>query len=460
MYSQAGAHAARGRGRWGGVSFAETRGRVPAGYGNRPARPRFSPGTESSPPGHIRRYNWTPGTMSKKTSKQRIRAAKKRAAETRRLRRDALTRASAAVGAVIVIAVITLLVGYAVRMSRIHVLVAPGVPPVVTRFLSNPETRIVTEAGSDVDAILGPAAFGANARVGVGRSLAGGGAAVVAADPYVLIVDPRAGVTVDPTRSLQELLDNAGAVGSRAGTGRVPLIVAGDDALDFAAFLLYMASETLDSTDFETLRETLAASLSGAAEGARPTDDTAAVNRHLLELLEPVIARIRGLEAAGVLADNWTDLDAAGLADALRSTAEVGTDPENARTPAPIIAFARRSALKRLDWDEGFFLRVVRPPAGEGRLRYRVFAKLIVVTPGAGPRATDADEIAALLHAAVAQTAVETETVYSPVVLEGDPINREHRDVVRAIRVAEQLVAIDAGLAQDANVLNLHRLLR
>lgn len=293
----------------------------------------------------------------------------------------------------------------------------------------------------------------ADVRVGYVDSASG---RLIAFDPYVLVVDRRFGSDLlDAAFSLSGFADAvlaagaAGASGSAGGaaTTRVPLAVAGDEPIDFAGFLLYLAGELLPSERFAglvaSLHEWAEQQVPERADGRGAEEDLSAA----VSTLSPVLGLLDEWRNRGILAVNWTDWDDVAVRQAIRGGESVA-------------AFRRRSELTALGHTDAFFLRSERLPVGEGRRSYRLYGRAIGAGPGRGPRADAAQLVTDVLLEASVQTAIERETAFSPVVLEGDPLNRSHRDVVRWYRNAERLVVADESIAAHPLFERLKVLLR
>lgn len=270
-------------------------------------------------------------------------------------------------------------------------------------------------------------------------------ATVVAADPYLFTVDQRAGVSPlegggGNLRDFEEWL------GTLNRDRWLPLAVAGEEPLDFSAFVLYFARELLPSESFAILLNQL-----GMGTGPRPaagwTNDDPERVEAMVQRLEPVINTLNGWKEQGLLAINWTNWDRIAL--------------ENAQiTGRAAATFQRRSEMRSLDWEGRFHMRLRLPPVGPERRVYGLLGRAVSVTGGEGPRADAAGEAREVLLNQATQNAIEAESSWSPVRLEGVPTNSEHRDVVRWIRGAEPFLLLDERVAEHPLFRRVHQLLR
>ncbi len=270
-------------------------------------------------------------------------------------------------------------------------------------------------------------------------------ATVVAADPYLFTLDQRAGVS--PLEGGGgNLRDFEGWLGTLNRDKWLPLAVAGEEKLDFAAFVLYFARELLPSESFAILLNQL-----GMGTGPRPaagwTNDDAERVEAMVQRLEPVINTLNGWKEQGLLAINWTNWDRIAVENA----------QINGRAAA---TFQRRSEVRSLDWEGSFHLRLRLPPVGPERRVYGLLGRAVSVTGGEGPRADAAGEAREVLLNQATQNAIEAESSWSPVRLEGAATNSEHRDVVRWIRGAEPFLLLDERVAEHPLLRRVHQLLR
>jgi hypothetical protein len=272
---------------------------------------------------------------------------------------------------------------------------------------------------------------------------------LVAVDPYLLTLDRRAGTSPlqEPGNNLSDLTAWLGSLDTGA---RTPFVIAGEREQDFAAFILYLSGELLG----QDARESLLGELRNASLAARgeraPTEamagDVEAIEA-LLEELTPVLDHLAAWKEAEILAFNWTNWDRIALEQSIR-------DAQAA------VAFHRRSELESLSWEEKFHLRVRLPPVGPSRRLYSMVGYGISVTSGEGPRADAAEAVTALLRNPGTQEAIESETAWSPVALEGTPINREHRDVVRWVAGAQEYLLLEPAVVEHPLFRRTHQLLR
>lgn len=267
---------------------------------------------------------------------------------------------------------------------------------------------------------------------------------LVAADPYVLVVDRRAGPAPleEPGGSLEDLTDWL-AAGADGASQSPRLAVAAEHPVDFAAFILYLAGELLDAEPQERVR---AALLPSAPGGDAPEADQELVEQ-LVADLRPVITFLEDWKSRGILAFNWTNWDRI----AVRAAHAEG------RAAA---SFQARSEYTALGWEAAFHLRMHLPPIGPQRRLYRMVGRAVVVQPGPGPRADAATGVRDLLRAPEIQETVEAETSWSPVRIAGTPINREHRDVVRWLNGADIYIVVDEATAAHPLFERVHQLLR
>ena len=79
---------------------------------------------------------------------------------------------------------------------------------------------------------------------------------------------------------------------------------------------------------------------------------------------------------------------------------------------------------------------------------------------GTGPGADSRDEVKRLLLEGVFQQQVESESIWSPVLIEGPPLDREHRDSVRWHQGAADYLVIGRQTLEHPLFPRLHFLLR
>ena len=303
------------------------------------------------------------------------------------------------------------------------------------RLLDSPDA----DAAADADVVVD------QGRYGTERTK------LVAADPYVLIVDRRAGPAPleEPGGSLEDLTDWLSAdVGDAADMPR--FVVAAEHPVDFAAFILYLAGELLDAESRERIRAALlpaAPGATGPADGGGPVEAEPELVEQLVAELRPVISFLEDWTSRGILAFNWTNWDRI----AVRAAHAEG------RAAA---SFQARSEYAALGWEEAFHLRMHLPPIGPQRRLYRMVGRAVVAEPGPGPRADAAAGVRELLLAPEVQEAGEAETSLIPVRIAGTPINREHRDVVRWLTGADSYIVVDEATAAHPLFERVHQLLR
>jgi len=272
---------------------------------------------------------------------------------------------------------------------------------------------------------------------------------LLAVDPYILTLDRRVGESPlqDPGNTLSELTDWLRTLDREEWT---PFVVAGESREDFAAFALYLAAELLEGDAREAVWNELRQA-SRAARGERsPTEamagDAEAVES-LVRRLAPVIDFLRGWKESGILVFNWTNWDRIALEQAIKEGRGA-------------LTFQRRSQLETLVWEEAFHLRMRQPPAGPSRRLYSMVGKGVSATAGDGVRSDAAASIRSLLRRPAIQEIVETDTAWSPVVQEGTPVNREHRDVVRWVSGAEEYLLLEPAVVEHPLFRRLHQILR
>lgn len=160
-----------------------------------------------------------------------------------------------------------------------------------------------------------------------------------------------------------------------------------------------------------------------------------------------VLSTLASWKSNGILAYNWTDWDSIAVADALdRGDAVTG--------------FLRRSRFDELSRQTRLGYAVYRPPSGLGRRSYRMTGSAVALIAGDGDRNDNTDLVASLLFASHIQQRIETDTGLTPARLEGAPVNREHRDIVRWISGAERFYSIGPEIAAHPLFRRLHQLLR
>jgi len=267
-------------------------------------------------------------------------------------------------------------------------------------------------------------------------------AELVAIDPYVIVADTRAGTspTADGSATLGTMTTWLESV---SATTRTPLAVAADEPSDFAAFVLWLAGELLPSQDYSGMMDTLSEWSLNENVDAGSESRVAA----LAGSLEPVVGLLSRWRADGVLASNWTDWDRIAVRSALTQAGVA-------------LAFAPRSSISELAFDERFHLRTHRLPAGDDRRSYAMLGRAVGVVAGSGPRSDAAAAVAGMLRSEVVQREIEAVTAWSPVTLEGSPLDREHRDVVRWYRGAGDYLVVDEAVANHPVFRRLRTALR
>ncbi len=282
----------------------------------------------------------------------------------------------------------------------------------------------------DRDVVVGEANFGDPA------------SSLVAADPFVLVTDQRFG-PAPMERTEATLLDLEEWLTSLGTSTRHPLVVAGDTPLDFAAFILYLAGELSDDETLDRVERALD-EYAGSSSAEPPSQDEV---ESLIGDLETVVTLLEDWTARGILAFNWTNWDHIAVRQAFREgTAAVG--------------FQQRSRISSWSRQERFHLRVQLPPVGPDRRTYRMTGVGVAVLAGDGPSAEGADGIRSVFLQSEVQHAIETETTFTPVRLGSDPVNREHRDMVRSIEGAADYVMVSEAVAAHPMFRRLHQLLR
>lgn len=297
------------------------------------------------------------------------------------------------------------------------------------------ESRVVVIESGDADVVIGPAHGVADGARNGSRDV------VIAVDPYVIIVDKRAGEapTAGTGATIPAFAEWLDALDRDLWT---PFVVAGDDPVDFAAFTLYLAGEVLAEDDFELVLSALAGWVAAGSDSEDSQAADAPASR-----LTPVVDELQRWRNRGLVAVNWTDWDDTAARRALR-------------TGSSAAAYRRRSDLGALTFSQAFYLDAQRPPVGAGRRSYRLFGNAVAVQPGPGPRADAADGVLRLLREGEFQTSIEEETQYSPVLIAGSPLNRSHRDIVRWYQGAEEMIVVDERVADHPVFRRLHTVLR
>ena len=355
--------------------------------------------------------------------------------ERRRTTRESVARRKSGrlivtglIAATVLLAGTVVLIGYnrqvSLRMGQILVAVDPGFRarhPALRAIheslirqeaasLPDPEAPVLRFADADAlprhqpeaDVVLGP----------TGQA--------VAWDPLVLATDQRR-LQLPERLTLEQLAAALGGIGvDNTDDGRVQqgsLVVAGDDPVVFAALIMYLSGEILGDNALRDLHRHLAQP-SEAGEGSQ---------LDWLDRLSPVLERLSAWRSSGILAENWTNVDAASLRNLLR---QQRVNPRYAAFLMP------RSRLSGLSFEERFHLRVVALPPSETSRSVRAIGSVAGVSPAAGPRNDAVGLLVEHWHAGPVQERIERDTPWTPVVLEGAPLNREHRDMVRAYRIA------------------------
>lgn len=220
-----------------------------------------------------------------------------------------------------------------------------------------------------------------------------------------------------------------------------PLVLAGDDPETFAAFVMFLGGELLDEDTYER-----AASLLSAPPGEGFTDDDTQPT-DLEDEFAPVIGVVLDWRSRGILPANWTDLDTTAV-DYILSRGEA------------VAAILFRSVLDDYTFDERFHLRSAPTPVGPGRSDIRIVGRAVSLVAGSGPRADALESVSAALLDGTVQRRIREETSWTPVALEGPPIDREHRDLVRWYGRADRFTTIDATMAAHPFFDRLHFVLR
>lgn len=285
----------------------------------------------------------------------------------------------------------TVYVDISAAPAEMRKIVTETIPPDSGIVIREEDSR--TEADVVLTATGGAGVLPAKADIGGSADKSTTGI-TIAADPYVFVYDHRFGTPPDPL-SIPEFSSYLVAIPRSFG---FPLVVAGDEE-DFAALYLYLREE-----------------LNGSGM--------------VLELLQ-------AWRDAGILPQNWLDYDETALLDTIRSGGAA-------------TYIMRRSAVKALPKEERFYLRIRGLPVGEGNLQTREVGSRFELVPGSGPRNDAFQAVAALLLTDEVQTRLEEETVWSPVALEGAPLNREHRDIVRRLRTSAEFIDVTPELLAEA----------
>ena len=308
---------------------------------------------------------------------------------------------------------------------------------------ATPAPRVVgTDPGNprnddeEIDVRVGPASSG-----------------IIAHDPYVLAIDNRL-IELPSDLTLPLFESTLLSIGPNV----TPLAVAGDEPVDFASLVVYLAGEISPTASYDSLREQLFDSVVEGSETGRATGSDPERNvpgggagsidtDRLVAELQPVVDLLSRWKDAQLLVFNWTDWDAAALQDAIAG--------ERAG-----VYFLRRSTLKQLPWSERFHLSVHRLPTGADRRSYRQIGRALGVQPASGPRRDAAGHVSQMVRSDPVQSRIESQTPWSPVALDGSPINREHQDVVRWYSNAAAYTMIDADVAESELFRRIHAVLR
>jgi hypothetical protein len=263
-----------------------------------------------------------------------------------------------------------------------------------------------------------------------------------------MVVDQRAGQS--PLEQPGATLDALAAWLSELNRDAwIPMVVAGDEELDFAAFILYLSRELLEPEQAAILGGELRRFATAAGRRGDGGDADVAPERieELVEMLQPVTALVQEWKERELVVFNWTNWDHIALRQAqLDGRAAV--------------AFQRRSDFKDRQWEEAFYLRLRLPPVGPDARAFRMIGGAVSLTEGEGPRADAAEALQDLVLASELQHGLEAESPWSPVRLEGAPINREHRDVVRWYQSSEAYWPIDERTAAHPLFRRMHQVLR
>lgn len=332
------------------------------------------------------------------------------------------------------------------RMNQVYLSLSPdaeslrsgGLADILLDGLASLQDELVqTEVHDDTDIIV-------TTRSPLGRSTR---SRRLAMDPLVLVFDNRyvAGADEYYDRDSFSILELESLVSSGQPTegspSRSALVVAGDDPETFAAFVMALGGELLDEDTYER-----AASLLSAPPGEGFTDDDTRPT-DLEDAFAPVIGVVLGWRSRGILPANWTDLDTTAV-DYILSRGDA----------AAAILF--RSVLDDYSFDERFHLRSAPTPVGPGRSDIRIVGRAVSLVAGSGPRADALESVSAALLDGTVQRRIREETSWTPVALEGPPIDREHRDLVRWYGRADRFTTIDTTMAAHPFFDRLHFLLR
>ena len=261
--------------------------------------------------------------------------------------------------------------------------------------------------------------------------------AFIAVDPYVLLHTESSGDS--PTRESGARIEQLVAWLRKLDRDRwTPLVIAGDVERDFAAFVLYLAGELLAGDALESLFE-----LIQRPDGEVTTESIEGA----VGALEPVIETISNWRDEEILPNNWTDWDSIAVDSAVRDG--------NAA-----IAFVERSYVKNLGFEDRLELSLHRPPSGEAKRDFRLVVRAAEFLPGGGLRSDLRESVLELLLGAGFQESIEATSEWSPVSIGETSINREHREIVRWIVGAGDIVAIDRAVFEHSLFERLHILFR
>ncbi|MFW5775934.1 MAG: hypothetical protein ACOCZB_01460 [Spirochaetota bacterium] len=371
-----------------------------------------------------------------KSQKRARQAERKREAQRRAQRRRRLPWII--LGIIVAVGIVAVLVPRAVRRESVvvgleHELGAnePSIADLITATIGARET--VEHAGRSLRLRVEADPRNPDARLGFADANVES-PALVATDPYLLAVDRRSDVSVDSRGTLMQLVEDLRSLDPNA---RVPLVVAGDEEADFAALILYLCNELLEPPQAAGLQSFI----------TDEPDPTGFVLQEWIEVARPAVEWLRARRDEEVIAFNWTDWDEIAVRQAIVN----GT---------AAVHFVPRSLVKSLEQNERFNITVFRPPAGSGRLTYRLVGRGIGFVPGSGPNADATDSLRPLALTDDVQTEIERATLWSAVALGGDPLNIGHRDVVRWFRAAERYVSLSDEVAAHPLFRELHRTLR
>jgi len=298
------------------------------------------------------------------------------------------------------------------------------------------ELRIVRTGHAGADSIgRGTLRFGSAAAPYVTTRL-------LASDPFLLFLDDR---TDDHpfAQNGASLIETSEWLRSLDRDRWIPLVVAGEEDLDFAAFTLYMAGETLAPEAFTAVLQDLQEDLASVdAETATETELAA-----LLAAFAPVVERLSSWVAEGILPFNWTNWDYIAVRQA----------QDNGRAA---LSFQRRSRYKERSWQNRIHFQPILPPVAPDRRSYQLFGQGLTLWRGGMDQSAQGQRLEAAVLADPIQNQIEMESSWTPVALEGTPVNREHMEVLRWLRNAEEYIVIDRALADHPLFSRLHRLLR